>query len=284
MSNPGVDSAAGLLLVLAALLFGSRAAIAGDVGQTCRDAYYQAQVLRDEGKLEEAIGQAKTCVRTCGEELARDCEGWRQELETRTASTIVIVAVDGAGANVTNALVSLDGVPWLDRLDGTAQTVPKGAHTLRVDVDGAVAETKSIVVRQGEKDRKIQFFIRATPSDDGARLAHQVGPWVVGGVGLGALIAGTVTGALVVHDHGVTRDECSDATATCSQEGLDAASRGRVLGPVTTGLLVGGGALVAAGVVWLVAAPRDDRRATRSFLVAPLASLHEAGIVLGGAW
>lgn len=283
MSNPGVDDAAGLLLVLAALFFAPRAAVAGDVGQTCRDAYYQAQVLRDQGKLEGAVEQAKTCVRTCGAELASDCEKWKQELETTMASTIVIVVVDSAGATVTDAVVSLDGVPWLDWLDGTAQTIAKGAHTLRAEVQGAAPVTRSIVVRQGEKDRKVELSIRTERPDDAARVAHQVGPWVVGGVGLGALIAGAVTGGVVVHDYDITEDECVDTSRTCSQRGLDAAARGRVLGPVTTGLLIGGGALVAAGVVWLIAAPRDEKQSTRAF-VAPLVSESGASVVVGGAW
>ncbi len=261
------------------------AAALADSKEECRDAYYKTQVLRDDGKLDEAIKQAEICVRACGNELVSDCSKWKTDLEARVASTIIVEVVDPSGTPLTDVSVSLDGVLWLDHLDGSAQLIPKGPHTLEVTAKGSAPETKSIVIREGEKGRKITISLTAKPPDaEPPDAAHAIGPWVLGGVGIGALVAGAITGGIVVHDYGVMRDECDEEAGTCSQDGLDASSRGQVLGPATTGLLVGGGVLVAAGVIWLVVAPGSPEPSTTSFFVIPAVSSHETGVVLEGSW
>lgn len=282
MSSPGAADAARFCVLIASLL-ASRVALA-DAAKTCRDAFYQTQVLRDEGKLQEAIEQAKVCERTCGDELGGTCARWKVDLEARFTSTVVLEVVDAAGQPVTNVVVSLDGVPWLDRIDGSPQTIAKGQHTLAIAVPGAPRQERSIVVREGEKGRRIRFSVTRQPAEDGAAPAHRVGPWIVGGVGLGALVAGAVTGGLTVHEHDVMIDQCDEARGTCSQEGLDASARGQILGPATTGLLIAGGALVGAAVIWLVVAPSADDPSTVSLRLEPTVASDGATLLLGGAW
>lgn len=268
--------AASLLLTGAAL---------ADQKQECRDAYYKTQVLRDEGKLEEAVKEADTCVRACGNELSSNCTRWKADLEARLASTIIVEVVDEAGAAVTDVTVSLDDVLWLDHLDGLAKTITKGPHTLEVTAKGWPPQKKSIVVQSGEKDRKITIVVtKDAPEPEPPDSAHLIGPWVLGGVGIGALVAGAVTGGFVIHDHGVMEDNCDEEKGTCSQQGLDASARGQVLGPVTTSLLVAGGALVAGGIVWLLVAPGEKEPAATSWYFAPAISSHETGASLGGTW
>ncbi|NUO48712.1 MAG: hypothetical protein HOV80_07640 [Polyangiaceae bacterium] len=270
--------------VFAASLLIAGAALA-DQKQECRDAYYKTQVLRDEGKLDEALEQAGICVRTCGDELSSNCAQWKTELEGRLASSIIVEVVDESGASLNDVTVSLDGVLWLDHLDGSPQNLSKGPHTLEVTAKGAAPEKKSIVIQAGEKGRKITISITTkAPEAEPPNGAHVIGPWVVGGVGVGALIAGAVTGGIVIHDHSVMEDNCDEKEGTCSQDGLDASERGQVLGPVTTSLLVAGGVLVAGGIVWFLVAPDEAEPATTSWYVVPAISSHEASVVLGGSW
>lgn len=277
------------LICAFAVLFPSRMALA-DTKQECNDAYQKTQILRQADKLEEAFKQAEACARDCKDDFRKDCTQWKEELKARLA-TIIVEVVDASGKPVTDALVSLDDVPWLDRLDGTAQIVSQGPHTLVVTVKDATPLKQAIVIREAEKNRKITISLPAKrpPPPPPPWPGHSIGPWILVGVGAGALIAGAVTGGIVVHDYGVMNDQCDEELGTCSQDGLDASSRGQVLGPVTTSLLVGGGSLVAGGIIWLVLAPKaeDDPsidQGTTSFFIVPALSNHQMGAALGGSW
>ena len=103
-------------------------------------------------------------------------------------------------------------------------------------------------------------------------------------MGVAALIGAAVTGGFVVHAYSVTQDECNDRTRTCTPRGGDAQAQGRVLGPVTTSLLVGGGVLLAAGIIWLVVDPDEAAPSTTSIFVAPAIASDHQGIVFGGTW
>ena len=126
---------------------------------------------------------------------------------------------------------------------------------------------------------------------------HRIGPWVVGGIGAAMLVAGAVTGGLVVHAHSVQDAQCNDsmtmtkkfgntfiAPQHCTTDGHTAESQGHALGPTTTVLLVAGGTLVAAGIIWLVAAPHETKPSTTAFFAAPILSSDQKGIVVGGAF
>jgi hypothetical protein len=255
-----------------------------DTKQECSDSYQKTQVLRAADKLEEAIAQAEICTRTCSKSFLDECTSWKTSLEGRIAS-IIVEAVDATGAPVTDGTVSLDGVAWLDQLGGPARAVSKGPHTLEVTVNGGPAQKKSIVIREGEKNRKITVSIPSRSEPDTSGNVHSIAPWVVGGVGVAALIAGAVTGGFVLDAYSVTQDQCDDGNGTCTtQEGIDASERGQLLGPVTTGLLIGGSVLVAGGIIWLVVAPTETKPSATSLSVAPAISHQHLGLVFGGSW
>ena len=271
-----------------------------DTKQECVNAYDEVQNLRDAGKLEEAIVEAQICARDiCSRAVREDCANWKVELEARE-STLVVEVVDASGRAVTNGSVSLDGAPWLDHLDGSPHVVSQGAHTLRITVTGALPRQQSVVIQEGEKNRKITISIAPTPppppEEPPPPAVHRIGPWVVGGVGAAALIGGAVTGGIVVHAYNVMKDQCNDTKTPkkvgsvvlpgnkCTKQGFDAERRGHTLGPATTVLLVGGGALVAAGVIWLVAGPHKTKHETTSFFVVPAISSEQKGVVLGGGF
>lgn len=270
-----------------------------DTKQECVAAYDKVQDLRDAGKLEEGILEAQICAReVCSKAVREDCAQWKIDLEARE-STIVVEVVDGAGRPVDNGAVSLDGAPWLEHLDGSPHLVSQGPHTLEVTVTGFVPRKQSIAIQEGEKNRKITITVSPVPPPPRPPpppAVHRIGPWVVGGVGAAAIVGGAVTGGVVVGAYNVMKDQCNDTALpkkvgsvvlpgkTCTKEGFDAERRGRALGPATTVLLVGGGALVAAGVIWLVAGPHEAKPASSSFFVVPVVSSQQTGVVLGGDW
>lgn len=274
----------GICIVVGSQFFVSTAR--ADSKQECSDAYEKTQVMRDADKIDEGIEQAQVCARdVCAKFVRDDCSKWKAELEARVAS-IIVEAVDASGAPVTEGSVTLDGVPWLDQLGGTAHAVSKGAHILEINVKGAVPHKQSITIQEGEKNRKITITMVAKAASDKEPVSgvHRIAPWVVGSFGVAALIGGAVTGGLVVEAYSVVQDECFDDTETCTPDGFDAQSRGHLLGPLTTGLLVGGGVLVAAGIIWLVVARRAEEPAATSFFIGPVLTAQQQGLVLGGSW
>lgn len=302
MSEPSrgrAHSRTRFLLALAGAAGGSAAlpnvALADD-RQACSDAYQKTQELRDADQIDDAVKQAQICARdVCAPWMRSDCSKWQSELEARQ-STVVIEILADPGATAADASVLLDGAPWLAHADGAAHVVSKGPHSIEIDVKGNPPQKESVTIAEGEKNRRITFHVaaKAPPVEPRPSDVHRVGPWIVGAVGAAALLAGAVTGGLVLQAHAVMKDECHDPTKTtpgyCSQAGRDAETRGQRLGPATTGLLVGGATLVAAGVIWFVAAPRAAKYpATSAFVVpslfvTPVLSRHENGVVLGGAW
>jgi hypothetical protein len=80
--------------------------------------------------------------------------------------------------------------------------------------------------------------------------------FVLGGVGIAALIAGGVTGGLVFAKKSDVDANC--VGTVCTQEGKDAADEGQTLGMVSTVMFAVGGAALAGGVLLYLLAPDDS--------------------------
>lgn len=80
---------------------------------------------------------------------------------------------------------------------------------------------------------------------------------VSGAVGLGAVAAAAITGALVLGERSTIDSECDPVTKTCSAAGMDAIGRQDTLSAVNTAMWGVGIAGVALGVVLFVAGAED---------------------------
>lgn len=133
-----------------------------------------------------------------------------------------------------------------------------GPHKLRVSAPGVPSKTIDITLTEGKETALVvdPTVGRSPAADGGDDSSPSPGPWVVGGIGLAALIAGAVTGGLVVVADNTFKSTCNPATRTCtSADGTAAVDRVKTLGPTTTVLLAVGGASVAAGAIWLGVRP-----------------------------
>jgi hypothetical protein len=178
---------------------------------------------------------------------------------------------------IREASATLAGASWLASLDGEARELPPGTHVVEVSAPGRASQRRSIVVRAGEKEQRVVFTFESLSS-----LGRGYGPfpWVLGSVGLASLVAGAVTGGFVIDAYLTTKDECDDRTRRCTVEEDDAADRGRLLGPLTTGLLVGGAVLGVAGLAWKLADPGESRPPAAAFWFTPVVTTSEVGLVL----
>ncbi|WP_437774840.1 hypothetical protein [Sorangium sp. So ce1097] len=167
--------AAGALAALACLQ--PVRARAGDAAEACFTASEEGQRLRDEGRLREARARFIACgAAACPALVRSDCAGWLSDVTARVP-TLILSAQDDNGQDVADARVTIDGAPLAARLDGKAVEVDPGEHVLRFEREGSAPVALRLVVREGEKLRRVS-----------ARLARPAAP----GRGAGAAGAGVV--------------------------------------------------------------------------------------------
>jgi hypothetical protein len=260
-------------------------AAAADEKKACVAAYEQSQVLRNESKLADAKKAMLVCARdVCPAALRTDCVGWLSEVEASIPS-VVVDAKDRAGKDLASVRVSVDGKQVLSTLDGKPMVMDPGAHTFRYEASGFPPIEEQVVVKTGEKNRKISVVFK-TPGDaeKGTGGAAKAPPpvvidptkpsnrktvaYVLGGVGIVALGAGTffyVSGKGAESD---LRDQPCAATKTCAQTDVDDVKKKYLFGDIA---MATGVVSLGVGAFLYFTAPKPGPTASvgRSFDVAP---------------
>lgn len=245
---------------------------AGDKKAACVAAYADGQKARDEGKLRAAKAAFEVCADSeCPGVTKKDCAVWFGEVDAALPS-LSLAAKDGAGGDLVDVAVTIDGQPLAERLDGKAVSVDPGSHVLRFEKAGEPPVTREIVVREGEKARKVEVVIGAPakPPPPPPRGGGAISPatWVLGGVGVAGLATFGVLGGLGLAER-------SDAESTCAPRCSDAVVdpiRAKFIG-ADVALSVGLASLAAGLVVGLVTgldgegAPRAGQRGARFGLI-----------------
>lgn len=213
-----------LILVLSAALGAARAGHAGDPASAsqkavCVAAYGDGQKARDEGKLRAAKAAFEVCAAdACPDVTKKDCTIWHGEVEAALPSLSFVVK-DAAGADVNALTVTMDGEALATRLDGKAIPVDPGTHTFRFEKAGEAPVVREVLVREGEKARKVEVVIGAvagpTPGAGAGSGGISPATWVLAGVGGAGLVVFGVLGGL-----GLSAK--SDAEATCMPHCSDA--------------------------------------------------------------
>jgi hypothetical protein len=180
-------------------------------------------------------------------------------------------------SQVNGITVALDGVAVGSAAWGVPATVDPGTH--RVQASAPLHENWSVLVIIGESADAKRIQVPPLTPDTGAAPAVSAQPsstpttapdakmtahttvasksaarYIVGGLGVAALIGSAVTGIMALHDHSVVNDNCLPDRQYCSDpNGVSAASDGKTWAWVSTGALAAGLAGVAAFLLW----PRD---------------------------
>lgn len=226
------------------LTLGTASAVA-HADPVCINAYEQAQTLRKDGHLVSAKAQAAICARAdCPAILAKDCSRWLTELEASTP-TVVFDARTPAGAERTDVRVKIDGTVVAPRLDGKAVTVDPGTKKIVFEADDAPPVETTIVIKEGEKNRKVSLTIGSTAPAGALPASRPIpaGVWIFGGVSVAAL-----TGSLVFAVSGLSqKGDLDDCKPRCSAEDIDAMSQSFTFADV----FLGAGLMAAAATAWL---------------------------------
>lgn len=256
-----------------------QAAALGDEKQTCVDASGQGQTLRDAHRLLEAREQLRICAQaSCPIVVQRDCAAWLEQLDL-ALPTVVFDARDPAGNDISAASVTIDGRPLTTTLDGTALPVDPGEHTFTFEVAGQPPVTRTLVLKEGDKARRVPVVIgtAAGAGPSGAPVSpaphhpaglrpQQTAGLVVGGVGMAALAAGGAFGLLATSAKSEYERHCGSAIGApagfCDALGVSGHSDASTKATLSTALFIGGGALAGLGATLFLLAPRD-RTATQ---------------------
>lgn len=166
-----------------------------DPKKQCVTAYEDAQALRNTGRLRAAREQDLLCsAPVCSKVLRKDCVTWAQELDA-SIPTVVFEVHDRDDKETSSVRVLVDDEPLLETLSGKAVEVDPGQHLFRYELAGAEPIEEHMVIREGEKNRKlsVSFFKPPPPSETPTPTpttpqpppsGSPVGPIVLGSVGV----------------------------------------------------------------------------------------------------
>jgi hypothetical protein len=201
-----------------------------------------AQASRVAGKLRAARAHVIACAaESCPRVIRSDCARWLTEIETELP-TIVIRAYDGAGADLADVAVFVDGEKVADRVDGRPIPVDAGEHSLRLALRGGPARSRQLVVRSGEHGRMVSVpFESSEPS----RPRATVGPVVLGGLGLGVFASGVLLWVVGRGEHADLRSTCAPS-GSCATTDVESARTKLLVGDVAAAV----GVLAVAGAMY----------------------------------
>lgn len=232
----------------------------------CASAYEKSQEFRTQNKLQKARELLVICAETsCPTFVQTDCAQWLTEVD-KDMPSIVIVAKDKDGADVTAVKVSIDGELVTSELDGKPITIDPGKHKLHLEMEGAAAVDQPLVARQGEKDRQVKVSFRpgAEEKEDNSPYAkgsadtgeqppieeEKKGPgplripaYIAGGVGAAGLISFAAFGIMA---SGSQSDlENSGCKPNCSTSEVDSIKTKYLIANISLGVGIVG---IGAGV------------------------------------
>lgn len=134
--------------------------------QACAVAYEQAQVTRNAGQLLEAQEHLRVCVRdVCPEFVKVDCGQWLSEVK-REMPSVIFVAVDEQGKELSDVQVNVNGNSVLDSLDGKSVELNPGKHEVQFTHQGKGVR-QDVIVRQAEKNRVVRAVFSLIEDQDG---------------------------------------------------------------------------------------------------------------------
>jgi hypothetical protein len=301
-------TAAGVAVAIVASASSSRAA--DPTMSECLAANESSIALRGDHKLRSARDQALVCSAvTCPAEVRDVCQT-RLHVLSAAIPTVVFLATDPAGHVVVDVHVTMDNEPLGDRLDGSSFAADPGVHVFRFEARGIAPTEQSLVISEGQKDRREAIVLSTPPavrvgptaapvpapaSADAAASATSRGAgqrWVgitVGAVGLVGLGLGAVFGGLAASDWSQAKSYCDGKPLSCttapSSPGVRDKDAATTLASLSTVSFIAAGALVATGLVVFFTAPKSrpaDRRAASLLQLVPSVGPQGAGLLLRG--
>lgn len=248
-----------------------------------------------------AFREAEPAARAAGQaDRARIAQEKIAALEPKL-SKIVLVAPKGV--DPTSFEVRLDREVFGAATLGVGVPIDPGSHEVAVSAPGRVPWKSTIVVAadtplttielptlQATGDATPPAAVAPAPparDDDASGWSDQkTAALVVGGVGVGGLVVGSIFGAMAFSSWGDTDDHCdAGEPRRCDAEGVDAADAASTQGTISTiAFTVGGAAVVGAAILWLTAPDGEATSDATAVRVVPHVGLGSGGATVGGSF
>jgi hypothetical protein len=214
----------------------------------CINAYEQTQSLRKDGKLLASKERAQICARAeCPAILSKDCTKWTAELEA-SIPTVVFDAHSPKYVQLVDVRVKENGQAIAERIDGKAVHLDPGEHKFVFEMDGAEPVEKIVVVKEGEKNRRVNVVLSPTSEPTSATTPHAegdrpipLGVWIFGGASAVALVAATV----LAIDGLAKKGDLDDCKPHCAPDDVDSMTTRFTFADVALGAGVMAGAAAA---------------------------------------
>jgi hypothetical protein len=240
----------------------------------CIAASEQALSLRQQGKLHDALTQLAICAEaSCSAEVKAECTARIGAIDA-AMPTLVLVAKDGTGNDLSDVRVTMDAAPLAARLDGRPLAIDPGEHSFTFETPGAAPVEKKLVLREGERDRLETITIGAPPPASSPPVASPAssaphGVWgtqktlavVSGGVGVIGVGLGIWFGAFAASSQSKEQRDCSAAACTNLPQAVEDYNTAKQDALASTIALVVGAAMLATGGALWFTAPPDHRPA-----------------------
>jgi hypothetical protein len=257
--------------------------------QECVAANESAQDLRRVAQLREAKKQLAVCVSTsCPGPVREDCAARLSEVEAAMPS-LVFIAKDRAGNDLSSVVVTMDGLPFADNLDGAAVQVDPGEHHFIFEGEGLPSTEKVVVVHEGDKSRRVNVVLGGTVAGEAAAPEAKESMFspnrrrmmglALGGAGAAGIVLGAIFGLVAksTYDHAWT--ECQSDARNCTPQGVHDGQTAHDQATVSTVAFVAGALLLGGGAALYLTAPKGPQVA-----VAPSVSVNEAGLRIRAVW
>jgi hypothetical protein len=288
----------------------SAPALADMTKDECIDANGKGQQLRRDGAFSAARVQLRQCATaSCPVMVRDDCTRRLDELE-KAQPTVVFEVKDSAGADLIDVRVSIDGQLLVSRLSGKPVNVDPGAHELTFEASGKPPLHEKLLISEGETRRE-RVVLGAAAAPSAAPASSSVTPppplspaepaevpssgwWTtrrvigisIAGAGAVGVGVGAVFGLLASSSWSQAKSACGGDPTRCTDVTKGNSYRDTTLtdGTISTIGLIGGGALIAAGIVVLVTAPHAESHPAMGVIVAPSVAPGIATVDVEGAF
>jgi hypothetical protein len=247
------------------------AASADPTPKECIVANEQSIELRNSHKLKSSRELMLVCVSpSCPKEVRDECER-RIGAVSAAIPTLILSAKDGDGNDLSAVRVTMNGAPFLERIDGSSMTLDPGSYDFSFEAAGKSVR-KTIVLAEGESRREAIVFPKdAVASAQKRDPTRRMIGLVVAGVGLGGIALGAIFGSMAASSWSTSQSACSTTSCPDHAKAVSAHDDATTFATISTIGFIAGPVLVAAGGVLFFTAP----------WVTPNQS---AGITLGGAF
>jgi hypothetical protein len=208
------------------------------------------------------------------------------------------LTIDVSLAPPPNLVIKRNGTPIDRAAYGVSKRVDPGEYALVAEIDGKVAWERHVTLAPGDKARvdvpwlesskprpivtviPAELTVTTAPRPTSSASTTRTLAYFAGGIGVGGLVAGAVTGFLALHDKGVVDDNCP--MRRCNAAGRDALESARASATVSTiGFSVGLAGTVGAVVLWVASSDKPKSSSDAKVTVRPLFFAGDRGATVG---